>query len=235
MRHAPRAAASRAPLRGALFALTFSHFVRSLFLFFCARAAGGESIAETFAQQALGMWAYMSDLRAIAVDPACTRVVEARGVDLISLLFAWMDGCLCCYGQDYFVGREVAVTHWAREDEGGWCIRAVVRGEKFEFGKHAQGTEVKAITYSNMQIFAADGTVYSANDAGDAAAAAAEEGGGGGGGGGDGGGGGSGGGGGGASASAAAAVAPAGADAEPKAVVRGARRGPVDVYVIIDI
>jgi SHS2 domain-containing protein len=190
------------------------------------------------------MWAYMTDLRTVEVDAACTRVVEARGVDLISLLFAWLDGCLCCYGQDYFVGREVAVTHWGREGAGGggsWCIRAVVRGEKFVFGKHEQGTEVKAITYSNMQIFAEDGTVYSANDAGDAAAAAAaaaEAGGSGageavegsGGGGGGGGGGGDGGGGGGSAAAAAAA------DAAPSgAAVRGARRGPVDVYCIIDI
>ncbi len=181
-------------------------------------------MAEAFAQQALGMWAYMTDLRTVEVDASCTRVVEAHGVDLISLLFAWLDGCLCCYGKYYFVGREVAVTHWGREAGGGWCIRAILRGEKFVFGKHEQGTEVKAITYSNMQIFAEDGVVYSANDAGDAAAAVAAAAGGA------------------AAGGAASAAASAGAgegsgsaaEAEP-AVARGARRGPVDVYVIVDI
>ena len=29
-------------------------------------------------------------------------------------------------------------------------------GEPFEIGKHPQGTEVKAITYSNMQIYDTD-------------------------------------------------------------------------------
>jgi len=200
--------------------------------------AGGETLAEAFAQQALGMWGYMTDLRGVAVDPACTRVVEAHGVDLISLLFAWLDGCLCCYGQDYFVGREVAVTFWGREEGGGgtpgYCIRAIVRGERFEFGKHSQGTEVKAITYSNMQIFAEDGAVYSANDAGDAAAAAAAAGGGAeqgegaqpaAGAGKESGARGPGGGGGASGGSAEAAPA----------VVRGARRGPCDIYAIVDI
>ena len=123
-------------------------------------------MAEAFAQQALGMWGYMTDLRGLTVDPSCTRVVEARGVDLISLLYAWLDGCLCCYGSDYFVGREVSVTHW-ESGTSGCCIRAVVRGEKFKFEKHSQGTEVKAITYSNMQIFTEDGGLITANDAQD--------------------------------------------------------------------
>eukprot|EP01046_Picozoa_sp_COSAG06_P001156 COSAG06_NODE_35_length_30757_cov_53.112532_4_plen_304_part_00 len=37
--------------------------------------------------------------------------------------------------------------------ENVWRIRARGIGERFEMGRHPQGTEVKAITYSNMQIF----------------------------------------------------------------------------------
>ncbi len=37
-------------------------------------------------------------------------------------------------------------------DTTEWKVRAVARGSLFDVSKHKQGTEVKAITYSNMQI-----------------------------------------------------------------------------------
>lgn len=50
-----------------------------------------------------------------------------------------------------------------------WRIRARGVGERFEMGRHSQGTEVKAITYSAMQIFDrahASQVVPTAGDAG---------------------------------------------------------------------
>jgi SHS2 domain-containing protein len=35
---------------------------------------------------------------------------------------------------------------------GEFAVRAVCRGEPFDRHRHESGTEVKAITYSNMQI-----------------------------------------------------------------------------------
>lgn len=37
-------------------------------------------------------------------------------------------------------------------DRDNFKIKARGFGETFEIGKHPQGTEVKAITYSNMQV-----------------------------------------------------------------------------------
>lgn len=38
-------------------------------------------------------------------------------------------------------------------DKENFKIKAIAIGEEFTLGKHPQGTEVKAITYSAMQIF----------------------------------------------------------------------------------
>ncbi len=40
---------------------------------------------------------------------------------------------------------------------GRFFIRSEGDGEIFDLEKHSQGTEVKAITYSNMQVKDADG------------------------------------------------------------------------------
>ena len=34
----------------------------------------------------------------------------------------------------------------------GWDVKCVAKGEEFDMERHTQGTEVKAITYSNLQI-----------------------------------------------------------------------------------
>jgi SHS2 domain-containing protein len=37
-------------------------------------------------------------------------------------------------------------------DRTNFHIKAALYGEEFQIGKHPQGSEVKAITYSNMQV-----------------------------------------------------------------------------------
>jgi hypothetical protein len=89
-------------------------------------------------------------------------------------------------------------------------IEAQCFGELFDPARHrgaAEGTEVKAVTYSAMQVFLADGAVLRAG----VGAAAGE-------------------------AAAAAAAAPtSGFDAGDAGRPRGQRRGAFDIYVVLDI
>ncbi|GBF96833.1 archease [Raphidocelis subcapitata] len=114
----------------------------------------GATLEEAFANAALGMFNYMTPLEGVALDPAAERTYEASGHDLHSLLYAFLDELLFSFSTELVVCREVEVTEL---DRGAWTVRAVGRGERFVRGRHEAGTEVKAITYSAMQVREAPG------------------------------------------------------------------------------
>ena len=140
--------------------------------------AWGPSLGDAFAQAALGMFGYMTEPDGIAISaaPGGARFVDATGHDAVTLLFNFLDACLYAFAADDFVARDMRVVEFRAEaggggGGGGYSIRVAAYGERFELGRHAQGTEVKAITYSNMQIITPQGTV-TANDAGTVAGGA---------------------------------------------------------------
>jgi SHS2 domain-containing protein len=93
------------------------------------------------------MFGYMTDLDTVDVEDQCE--VEVEGHDLDSLLFNFLDEFLFVFSTELIVSKEVEIVEFDREN---FKIRAVGRGEPFDLEKHPQGTEVKAITYSAMQI-----------------------------------------------------------------------------------
>ena len=111
--------------------------------------AWGYTMAEAFEQVTVGMFGYMTELDSVEVDDACTRVVEAKGHDMLSLLYSFMDEFLYL-----FCGDEIAISQIdvLELDTTNWTARARGRGEAFDLAKHPQGTEIKAITYSNMSV-----------------------------------------------------------------------------------
>eukprot|EP00300_Choanocystis_sp_HF-7_P008467 c15921_g1_i1.p4 GENE.c15921_g1_i1~~c15921_g1_i1.p4 ORF type:complete len:118 (+),score=40.08 c15921_g1_i1:384-737(+) len=104
-----------------------------------------------FEQTALAMFDYMVELPAMAVKES--RRIEAKGHDLNSLLFAFMDEWLYMFNTEMFVAKEIFISFFDREQ---FVIRAEGRGELFDKKVHPSGTEVKAITFSEMQIHETD-------------------------------------------------------------------------------
>ncbi|XP_008397707.1 PREDICTED: protein archease [Poecilia mexicana] len=108
----------------------------------------GDSLEEAFEQCAMGMFGYMTDTE--TVEPIDTVEVESEGEDMESLLFHFLDDWLYKFCADlFFVPREIKVVSI---DRMHFKIRSIGWGEEFSLAKHPQGTEVKAITYSAMQI-----------------------------------------------------------------------------------
>lgn len=68
----------------------------------------------------------------------------------MNLVFKWLDEWLFLFSAEpFFIARKIVIEEF--DPEHGY-IKATGYGEQFEIGKHPQGTEVKAITYSNMQV-----------------------------------------------------------------------------------
>ncbi|XP_056412524.1 protein archease isoform X2 [Hyla sarda] len=110
--------------------------------------AWGETMEEAFEQCAMAMFGYMTDIE--TVEPLDTVEVQIEGHDMMSLLYNFLDAWLYKFSADqYFIPREVKVLHI---DRINFKIRSIGWGEEFSLSKHPQGTEVKAITYSAMQI-----------------------------------------------------------------------------------
>ncbi|XP_042194299.1 protein archease isoform X2 [Callorhinchus milii] len=96
----------------------------------------------------MSMFDYMTDIE--TVHPTDTLEVKAEGDDMMSLLFHFLNEWLYRFSADmYFIPREVKVVSL---DRINYKIRSIGWGEEFDLAKHPQGTEVKAITYSAMQI-----------------------------------------------------------------------------------
>ncbi|XP_072042488.1 protein archease-like [Amphiura filiformis] len=109
----------------------------------------GDSLKESFEWNAMAMFAYMTDIR--KVEKLETQEIEAEGDDLKSLLFHFLDELLFLFSAEpFFIAREVKITEFDAEN---FKIKATGYGETFDLSKHPQGTEVKAITYSAMNIY----------------------------------------------------------------------------------
>ena len=110
----------------------------------------GASLAEALANMAPCMFNYMTDLSMVDADEALACDISVSGHDLHTLLFAYMDEMLFRFSTDLFCITSVDVLKLRTDKDFSLEVRA--HGCKFDREKHVQGTEIKAITYSNMQV-----------------------------------------------------------------------------------
>ncbi len=109
--------------------------------------AWGADLNAAYASCAVGMFGYMCQLNEISTDLEVE--VTASGHDLHSLLYNFLDECLYIFHTDSFAMVSIVVGELNTTD---YTIRAIARGGTFDASRHTQGTEVKAITYSNMNV-----------------------------------------------------------------------------------
>jgi len=112
----------------------------------------GDDLKEAFENVAAAMFGYMTEIETVEMNHSFS--IQAEGDDLQNLLFHFLDEWLFGFSAEpFFIPRKVVITEFDKEN----CrIVATGYGEEFDISKHPQGTEVKAITYSAMQIYDVD-------------------------------------------------------------------------------
>lgn len=71
-----------------------------------------------------------------------------------SLLYEFLNEMLMLFCIDKLVCKEVKILEF---DRAAFRIKAQGKGERWTREKHRHGTEIKAITYSAMQLYEKDG------------------------------------------------------------------------------
>ncbi|RLF24219.1 MAG: archease [Thermoprotei archaeon] len=111
-------------------------------------AAYGKDLNEAFENAAKAMFDVMTDVNTI--EPKEEISVEVEAEDLKELLHNWLEALLLTFDEKRLVFSEFKVN--IEKLDGGYRLRGVAKGEPFNPDKHPPEVEVKAITYSLMEI-----------------------------------------------------------------------------------
>lgn len=110
--------------------------------------AWGNSLQEAFEQCGMAMFSYMTDLEYVSVKK-CYKI-DVSADDMENLLFYFLNELLFLFSSEPFlICRRLEITKF---DAEVFHIECRCYGEPFDMNIHPQGTEVKAVTYSAMQI-----------------------------------------------------------------------------------
>jgi len=110
--------------------------------------AYGSTLNEAFENAALGLSDTMIDLK--TVEPKKKIKVTAKGHDLFSLLFDWLNTVLLLMVVDWLAVSQFSIE--IRKQSNGYSIEGIALGEPFDLDRHRYKIEIKGVTYHEMEI-----------------------------------------------------------------------------------
>ncbi len=111
--------------------------------------AYGKTREEVFENAALAMFNVIIDTEKVSGDTA--REICLKSPDLESLLVDWLSELLYLFEVDEIVFRKFRVEK-IREEKGEYSITAQALGEKYSLESLPFETEIKAVTYNQLEI-----------------------------------------------------------------------------------
>ncbi|MCJ7507015.1 archease [Candidatus Bathyarchaeota archaeon] len=118
-------------------------------------AAYGRSLEEAFQNAALAMFEVMTDTHKI--EQKIEDKISVDGWDEKALLYNWLEQLLLKFEIERKLYSKFDVSELIHADNE-WKLRATAFGELFDTSKHEPRTEVKAVTYHQMEIGRRNGT-----------------------------------------------------------------------------
>ena len=111
--------------------------------------AYGKTPEEVFENAALAMFNVIIDTE--KVSDKTEREISLKSPDLESLLVDWLSEILCLFEVEETVFRKFTVES-IKEENGEYSISARASGEKYYPESHPFETEIKAVTYNQLEI-----------------------------------------------------------------------------------
>jgi SHS2 domain-containing protein len=110
--------------------------------------AYGTTLEEAFENAAKALCDTMIDLK--TVRPKREIILSAKGNDLYSLLFDWLDKVMLLLVADGIAMSQFSVK--IKQRNNSYLLEGTARGEPLELDRHRYKVEVKAVTYHEMEI-----------------------------------------------------------------------------------
>ena len=111
--------------------------------------AYGKNPEEVFENAALAMFNVIIDTEKVSEKTA--EEIELKSPDLESLLVDWLSELLYLFEVEEVVFKKFKVEE-IKEEEGSYSIKARASGEKYYPESHPFETEIKAVTYNQLEI-----------------------------------------------------------------------------------
>ena len=111
--------------------------------------AYGNTLEEVFENAALAMFNVIIDTEKVSGETAID--VFLKSPDLESLLVDWLSELLYLFEVDEIVFWKFRVEE-IRKEEGEYSIKSLASGEKYYPGSHPFETEIKAVTYNQLEL-----------------------------------------------------------------------------------
>jgi SHS2 domain-containing protein len=105
----------------------------------------GRTVEEVFVNAAYALFDQLTDLRKVA--DGTVREISVEGADREDLLIRWLGELLfLCQSRGYLF-KEFSIFHLDSKS-----LKAIARGEIFDPSRHRFKTEIKAVTYHQVEV-----------------------------------------------------------------------------------